>query len=101
MSREYFDLCSCGSGQMAYAVRDTEGIFVTYACDSCRVDRLKNYSDLCHCGSGQIAYVVRDATDAVIALACDSCREERLRDHLQDQGAHHSEHDKGTHRAGG
>jgi hypothetical protein len=79
MAREYYEQCCCGSGQPAYPVRDTDGVLVTYACDSCREERLEDYSDLCPCGSGKTAYVVRDAKGAAIALACDSCREERLK----------------------
>ena len=97
MSREYYDLCRCGSGQMAYVVRDTEGVFVTYACDACREERLRNYSDLCECGSGQTAYVVRDAQGVAIALACDCCREERLSACLRGQVARPSVHDTGAH----
>ena len=97
MSREYYDLCRCGSGQMAHVVRDTEGVFVTYACDACREERLRNYSDMCECGSGQTAYVVRDAQGVAIALACDCCREERLSACLRGQVARPSVHDTGAH----
>lgn len=36
-------LCTCGSGEPREAIYDARGIFVTYACDRCRKEKLKGY----------------------------------------------------------
>jgi hypothetical protein len=35
--------CSCGSGEIQQAEYDARGIFLTYACDQCRKERLSHY----------------------------------------------------------
>ena len=35
--------CSCGSGLARDAIHDARGIFVAYACDGCREERLGRY----------------------------------------------------------
>ena len=38
-----FRPCSCGSGEHQEAEYDARGIFLTYACDRCRKERLSQY----------------------------------------------------------
>lgn len=35
--------CICGSGEYRRAVHDAAGIFVTYVCDKCEVEKLDHY----------------------------------------------------------
>ena len=35
--------CSCGSGEIQEAEYDARGIFLTYACDKCRNERLSRF----------------------------------------------------------
>jgi hypothetical protein len=35
--------CRCGSGAYPYALHDGHGIFLCYACDSCRAKKLAGY----------------------------------------------------------
>lgn len=41
--KDYLEKCPCGSGQGAEAVYDARNIFVTFACDKCREERLSKY----------------------------------------------------------
>jgi hypothetical protein len=36
-------LCFCGSGQLRRALHDGHGIFLTFACDKCERDKLKEF----------------------------------------------------------
>lgn len=37
------NLCSCGSGEPKYPLKDGHGIFLTYACDECRQEKLSGF----------------------------------------------------------
>ncbi len=38
--KQYLNNCHCGSGLIANAEYDARGIFLTYACDKCRKEKL-------------------------------------------------------------
>lgn len=35
--------CTCGSGEYRYPLYDGHGIFLTYACDQCEEEKLKEF----------------------------------------------------------
>jgi hypothetical protein len=39
----YLNKCHCGSGEQAFAEYDAQGIFLCYACDECREEKLGVY----------------------------------------------------------
>lgn len=41
--KQYLEQCPCGSGKEAGAEFDARGIFLTYACDDCRAEKLSKY----------------------------------------------------------
>ena len=41
--KRYRERCSCGSGQRADAIYDARNIFLTFACDKCRKEKLSRF----------------------------------------------------------
>jgi hypothetical protein len=39
------DLCSCGSNEYRYPLRDGYGIFLTYVCDKCVAEKRKEFRE--------------------------------------------------------
>ena len=35
--------CNCGSGEIREAIHDGHGIFLCYACDKCKAEKLKHF----------------------------------------------------------
>lgn len=43
--RNYIHTCTCGSEQRAYEEKDARGIFLCFACNQCRKEKLSQFRD--------------------------------------------------------